>query len=56
MTTWVGSNIAYSETQTTDIGSTAGVSFTSSLSGANVVYNFGTATAGWNIEFLVTHI
>jgi hypothetical protein len=56
MTSWVGSNIVFNETHTPDIGSTSGVSFTSSLSGANVVYNFGTATAGWNIEFLVTHI
>ena len=56
MTSWIGNNIVYTETQTTDIGSTAGVTYTSSLSGANVVYTFGTTTAGWNIEFLVTHI
>jgi hypothetical protein len=56
MTSWVGSNIVYAETHTPDIGSTAGVSFTSSLSGANSVYTFGTATAGWNVEFLVTQI
>jgi hypothetical protein len=56
MTSWVGSNIVFNETHTPDIGSTSGVSFTSSLSGANVVYNFGTTTAGWDIEFIVTHI
>ena len=56
MSIWSGTTASYSETQTTDIGNTSGVSFTSSISGVNSLYTFGTSTAGWNVKFTVTQI
>jgi hypothetical protein len=56
MSIWSGTTASYSETQTTDIGNTSGVSLTSSISGVNSLYTFGTSTAGWNIKFTVTQI
>lgn len=56
MTTWNGTNIVYTDTSTTDIGTTAGVSFTSAIVSSQLRVSASCTTAGWNIKTLSTFI
>jgi hypothetical protein len=56
MAVWSGSAITFSETTTNDIGSTAGLTFTASLSGNTTVLTAGSTTANWNIKLISTYL
>ena len=56
MTAWNGTNIVYTDTSTTDIGTTAGISFTSSIVSSQLRVSASCTTAGWNIKTLSTFI
>jgi hypothetical protein len=56
MSVWNGSSIQFTDVTTTDIGSTAGVALTASLSGANVVLSSTLPTSGWSFETVVNLI
>jgi hypothetical protein len=51
-----GGNVSFTETTTTDIGSTSGVNFTSIISGANLLITGSTSTANWTIKGIVRSI
>ena len=51
-----GGNVRFTETTTTDIGSTSGVAFTAILSGANLLITGSTSTANWTIKGIVRSI
>ena len=51
-----GGNVNFTETTTTDIGSTSGVAFTAILSGANLLITGSTSTANWTIKGIVRSI
>ena len=54
MTSWNGTNIVYTDTSTTDIGSTVDVSFLSSIVSNEIKINAQTLSSGWNIKMLAT--
>jgi hypothetical protein len=56
MTVWNGASIRFTDITTTDIGTTAAVALTASLSGANVVLSSTLPTSGWTIKTLVNLI
>jgi hypothetical protein len=56
MSVWNGSSIQFTDVTTTDIGSTAAVALTASLSGANVVLSSTLPTSGWSFETVVNLI
>jgi hypothetical protein len=56
MAVWSGSAISFSETTTNDIGSTAGLTFTASLSGNTTVLTAGSTTANWNIKLTSAYL
>jgi len=56
MAIWNGTSVSFTETTTTDIGSTSGVNFTSILSGANLLITGSTSTANWTIKGIVRSI
>jgi hypothetical protein len=53
---WNGGSIQYTDVSTTDIGSTLGVAFTASLSGANVQLTTIIPTSGWTVKTLANLI
>ena len=55
VTVWNSGSITYYDNSTTDIGSTANITFSSSFSGANILLQ-ATASAGWTIKMLTTFI
>jgi hypothetical protein len=55
MTVWNSRSITYTDVSTTDIGSTANITFSSSFSGNNILLQ-ATASAGWTIKMLTTFI
>ena len=56
MTTWNGTDIVYSDTSTTDIGDTSGLSFLSSIVLSQLRVSASCSTAGWNVKTLSTFI
>lgn len=56
MTTWNGTNIVYTDTSTTDIGNTAGLSFLSSIVSSQLRVSASCTAAGWNVKTLSTFI
>ena len=54
MTSWNGTDITYTDFSTTDIGSTADVSFLSSIVSSEIKINAQTLSSGWNIKMLAT--
>ena len=54
MTSWNGTDITYTDFSTTDIGSTADVSFLSSIVSNEIKINAQTLSSGWNIKMLAT--
>jgi hypothetical protein len=53
---WNGGSIQYTDVSTTDIGSTLAVTFTASLSGANVQLTTVLPTSGWTVKTLANLI
>ena len=56
MSVWNGASIQFTDITTTDIGTTAAVALTASLSGANVVLSSTLPTSGWTIKTVVNLI
>jgi hypothetical protein len=56
MTAWNGTNTVYTDTSTTDIGTTAGISFISSIVSSQLIVSASCTTAGWNVKTLSTFI
>ncbi len=56
MSIWSGTTANFTETTTTDIGTTAGVSFTVAVSGNNAVLSSSATTAGWTLKTIVRSI
>jgi hypothetical protein len=54
MTAWNGTNTVYTDTSTTDIGTTAGISFISSIVSSQLRVSASCTTAGWNVKTLST--
>jgi len=55
MSVWNGANIRFTDTSTTDIGTTAAVVLTGSLSGANVQVSTAPGT-GWTVKLQTTYL
>jgi hypothetical protein len=53
---WNGASVNYTETSTTDIGTTTGLLFTGIISGSNFALTGSSTTAGWNIKTIVRSI
>ena len=51
-----GGNIRFTETTTTDIGTTTGIAFTVIQTGGNIALTGSSATAGWTIKTIVRSI
>jgi hypothetical protein len=56
MSIWSGSSVNFTETTTTDFGTTTGIAFTVIVSGSNLVLTGSSATAGWTIKTIVRSI
>jgi hypothetical protein len=56
MSIWSGSSINFTETSTTDIGTTTGVTFTVAVSGNNAVLSSSATTAGWIVKTIIRSI
>jgi len=56
MAIWNGTSVQFTDNSTPDIGNTAAVTSSVSISGANVVLSTYTPTAGWAIKSQVTYI
>lgn len=56
MSIWSGSTANFTETTTTDIGTTTGVTFTVAVSGSNTVLSSSATTAGWTVKTIIRSI
>jgi len=56
MSIWSGTSANFTETSTTDIGTTAGVTFTVVVSGNNAVLSSSATTAGWTVKTIIRSI
>lgn len=56
MSIWSGSTVNYSETSTTDIGSTTGITFNMTVSGGNAILRASGTTTGWTVKVIVRSI
>jgi len=56
MSIWSGSTANFTETTTTDIGTTTGVTFTVAVSGNNAVLSSSATTTGWTVKTIVRSI
>jgi hypothetical protein len=56
MTVWNGNTTTYTDTSTTDIGSTSDISFISNIVTGNIEIVATAASTGWTIKTLVTYI
>lgn len=56
MALWSGTSVNFTETTTTDFGSTSGLAFTVFISGSNLVLSGSTSTANWNIKTIIRSI
>jgi hypothetical protein len=56
MSIWSGSSVNFTETTTTDFGTTAGIAFTVMVSGSNLILTGSSATAGWTVKTIVRSI
>jgi len=56
MSIWSGSTANFTETSTTDIGTTTGVTFTVAVSGNNAVLSSSATTAGWTVKTIIRSI
>jgi hypothetical protein len=53
---WSGSSVNFTETTTTDFGSTAGFVLGMSISGANMILSSSAATSGWTFKTIIRSI
>ena len=56
MTIWNSGSTQYTEVSTNDIGSTTGISFSTSLSGSNALISASATTAGWTLKTIIRAI
>jgi fibronectin-binding autotransporter adhesin len=56
MSIWSGTSANFTETSTTDIGTTTGVTFTVAVSGNNAVLSSSATTTGWTLKTIVRSI
>lgn len=56
MSIWSGTSANFTETQTTSIGTTTGVTFTVAVSGNNAVLSSSATTTGWTLKTIVRGI
>ena len=56
ITVWNGTTTTYTDTSTTDIGSTADITFSSIIVGGNIEIDAVAASSGWKIKMLTTFI
>jgi hypothetical protein len=56
MAVWNGGTINYTETSTTDIGSTNAVTASVSIVSAQAQFNINTSTSGWTVRSTVTYM
>jgi hypothetical protein len=56
MSIWSGSSVNFTETQTTDIGTTTGVTFNMGIVGSNAVLSSSATTAGWTVKTIIKSI
>ena len=56
MAIWSGTSVNYTETTTTDFGTTSGLSLNVSISGSNMVLTGSAATTAWTIKTIVRSI
>ena len=56
MTVWNSTTVTYTDNSTTDIGNTAGITFSSAIVSSDIQINAIAATSGWTIKMLVTYL
>ena len=56
MAIWSGSSVNFTETTTTDFGSTSAINFTVIVSGSNMVLTGSSATGSWTIKTIIRSI
>jgi hypothetical protein len=56
MAIWSGSSVNYTETTTTDFGTTSGLSLNVSISGSNMVLTGSASTTAWTIKTIIRSI
>jgi hypothetical protein len=56
MSIWSGSTVNFTETQTTDIGTTTSVTFNMGIVGSNAVLSSSATTAGWTVKTIIKSI
>jgi hypothetical protein len=56
MSIWSGSSVNFTETQTTDIGTTTDVTFNMGIVGSNAVLSSSATTAGWTVKTIIKSI
>ena len=53
---WIGNDIKYTETSTTDFGTTTDISFMSTIIGGNMIISSSVITNGWTIKGIIRSI
>ena len=56
MSIWSGTSANFTETSTTDIGTTTGVTFTVAVSGSDAVLSSSATTEGWTVKTIIRSI
>jgi fibronectin-binding autotransporter adhesin len=56
MSIWSGTSANFTETSTTDIGTTTGVTFTVAVSGSDAVLSSSATTSGWTVKTIIRSI
>lgn len=56
MAIWSGSSVNYTETTTTDFGTTSGLSLNVSISGSNMVLTGSASTTAWTVKTIIRSI
>ena len=56
MTSWNGTTTVYTDTSTTDIGSTSDIVFSSTVVTGNIQIDAVAASSGWTVKMLVTYL
>ena len=56
MSIWSGTSANFTETSTTDIVTTTGVTFTVAVSGSDAVLSSSATTAGWTVKTIIRSI
>jgi hypothetical protein len=56
MTVWNGGTTTYTDTSTTDIGSTSIVTSSAAIVGNDIQFNIYTGTSGWKLKSLATYM